>query len=66
MVILFGLGLLLFGIWVIASIIVTLIVMVSPIAIVVLLGYWIWRFISVLRAIEKARAVARASSKGEK
>ena len=66
MAILFGLGLLLFGIWVIASIIVTLIVMVSPIAIVVLLGYWIWRFISVLRAIEKARAVARASSKGEK
>ena len=66
MAILFGLGLLLFGIWVIASIIVTLIVMVSPIAIVVLLGYWIWRFISVLRAIEKARATARASSKGEK
>ena len=66
MAILFGLGLLLFGIWVIASIIVTLLVMVSPIAIVVLLGYWIWRLVSVLRAIEKARATARASSKGEK
>ena len=66
MSLLVAVALLLFGLGIIASMVVTLIVMVSPIAIVVLLGYWIWRFISVLRAIEKARATARALSKGEK
>ena len=66
MSLLIAVALLLFGLGVIASMVVTLLVMVSPIIAAVLLGYGIWRLVSALRAVEKARATAPATSKGEK
>ena len=65
MAILFALGLLLFGIWVVASMIITLLVMVSPIAIGLLIGYGIWRLVLAFRAIERERAAHRDQRDGE-
>ena len=63
MSLLVAIGMLLFGIVAIASVIVTLLVMIAPAMVALLVGYGIWRLVLAFRAIERERTATREEEK---